>query len=286
MRSYIWDKTSNVAGVPASYLLELKPEFREEPVIGIVDKFGIIIHFETMSSLKEKYNVSSNIPDVVAEEVIHKLNNNFDMQPNGLTDGIDEGSRIYLEAIMYDVRFSDNTVNYTGYIEPDCRITTTKNDDNVDRSITVVIENLTILSPSLEEIYKLKIMKKVTEKMVELKEKLQEATDKEDEEAIEKYSEELDELENGMLSTEVMLNIGATDVYEYDEFILIKTTDGQCVIIDKEVVDSSKHNSLAYEKTKEDGSKGRVHYETIYVRLSKEIETELREFDETVYITY
>ena len=50
-----------------------QPEFAEEPVIGIVDKYGILLHFETMRSLQNKYKVWSNIPDVVGKEVIEKL---------------------------------------------------------------------------------------------------------------------------------------------------------------------------------------------------------------------
>ena len=295
MRYYIWDKETSVAGVSAAYLMEVKPEFAEETVIGIIDDYGILLHFETMRSLQNKYKVWSNIPKVLGESIVEKLEKGYKLQPNGLLDNLSESNRIYLESIMYDVRFDDAVDQifpgcepscYQCYKEPDCKITTTKVNDDTTRSLTVIIENLAFIDKSLEKIYEMKIMKRLNERKCIIKDKIHDAMTNKNEEDVEKYTTELEELHESLLSMNLTLNVTATDVYEYSNFILVKTSDGQTVIIDKDVVSSCRHNALSYEKSKDDGTKGPVHYETVYVKLSEEIETELREFDETVYITY
>lgn len=292
MRYYVWDKESNVAGVSAAYLMCAKPEFAEEPVIGIIDKYGILLHFETMRSLQNKYRIWSNIPDVVGKEVIEKLKNGYDLQPNGLVDNLDETTRVYLEAIMYDVRFDDARYNdlcaRDGIKGPsDCKITTIEGDDAVEKSLTVIIENIGFIDQPLETIYDLTIMKRFKERTDVLKDKIKAAIETQNEDDVNNYTDELEELGKGILNMEITLNIDALALYEYEKgFTMIKTKDGQTVIIDNICVSSCKHNSIEYERTSDDGSKIKVHFETVYVKLQKSIDSELREIDETVYITY
>ena len=292
MRYYVWDKESNVAGVSAAYLMCAKPEFAEEPVIGIIDKYGILLHFETMRSLQNKYRVWSNIPDVVGKEVVEKLKNGYDLQPNGLVDNLDETTRVYLEAIMYDVRFDDARYNdlcaRDGIKGPsDCKVTTIEGDDAVEKSLTVIIENIGFIDQPLETIYDLTIMRRFKERSDIIKDKIKAAMEAQNEDDVNTYTEELEELGKGIFNMDITLNIDALAVYEYEKgFTMIKTKDGQTVIIDNICVSSCKHNSIEYERAAADGTRKKVNYETIYVRLQKSIESELREIDETVYITY
>lgn len=292
MRYYVWDKESNVAGVSAAYLLCNKPEFAEEPVIGIIDKYGILLHFETMRSLQNKYKVWSNIPDVVGKEVIEKLKNGYDLQPNGLADNLDETTRVFLEATMYDVRFDDVRYNdlcaRDGIKGPDdCKVTTIEGDDAVEKSLTVIIENIGFIDQPLGTIYDLTIMRRFKERSDMLKDKIKTAVEAQNEEDANNYTVELEELGKDILNMDISLNIDALAVYEYEKgFTMIKTKDGQTVIIDNICVSSCKHNSIEYEKAMEDGTRKRVNFETIYVKLQKSIDSELREIDDTVYITY
>ena len=292
MRYYVWDKESNVAGVSAAYLIFNKPEFAEEPVIGIIDKYGILLHFETMRSLQNKYKVWSNIPDVVGKEVIEKLKNGYDLQPNGLLDNLNETARVYLEAIMYDVRFDDARYNdlcaRDGIKVPcDCKVTTIEGIDAVEKSLTVIIENIGFIDQPLETIYDLTIMRRFKERAYVLKDKIKTAMEAQNEYDVTTYTEELGELDQDILNMDISLNIDALELYEYEKgFTMIKTKDGQTVIIDNICVSSCKHNSIEYERTSDDGSKIKVHFETVYVKLIKSIDSELREIDETVYITY
>ena len=292
MRYYVWDKESNVAGVSAAYLIFNKPEFAEEPVIGIIDKYGILLHFETMRSLQNKYKVWSNIPDVVGKEVIEKLKNGYDLQPNGLVDNLDETARVYLEATMYDVRFDDARYNdlcaRDGIKVPcDCKVTTIEGDDAVEKSLTVMIENIGFIDQPLENIYGLTIMRRFKERADVLKDRIKVAMEAQNEDDVNTYTEELEELGKDIFNMDVTLNIDALAVYEYEKgFTMIKTKDGQTVIIDNICVSSCKHNSIEYERETEDGTRKRVNFETIYVRLQKSIDSELREIDDTVYITY
>lgn len=292
MRYYVWDKESNVAGVSAAYLIFNKPEFAEEPVIGIIDKYGILLHFETMRSLQNKYKVWSNIPDVVGKEVIEKLKNGYDLQPNGLVDNLNETARVYLEATMYDVRFDDARYNdlcaRDGKKVPcDCKVTTIEGDDAVEKSLTVMIENIGFIDQPLGTIYDLTIMRRFKERSDVLKDKIKTAVEAQNEEDADNYTLELEELGKDILNMDVTLNIDALTVYEYEKgFTMIKTKDGQTVIIDNICVSSCKHNSIEYEKAMEDGTRKKVNFETIYVKLQKSIDSELREIDDTVYITY
>ena len=293
MRYYVWDKESNVAGVSAAYLMCAKPEFAEEPVIGIIDNYGVILHFETMRSLQNKYKVWSNIPDVVGKEVVEKLEKGYDLQPNGLVDNLSETARVYLEALMYDVRFNDDIYNdlcgENGIKKGpcDCKVTTIEGDDTVEKSLSIIIENIGFIDQPLEVIYDLTIMKKIKERSDILKDKIKAAMEAQNEDDVDIYTNELEELGRGILDMDVNLNIDALALYEYDHgFTLIKTKDGQTVIIDNICISSCKHNSIEYERTAEDGSKNKVHFETVYIKLQKNIDSELREIDETVYITY
>ena len=292
MRYYVWDKESNVAGVSAAYLLCTKPEFAEDAVIGIIDKYGILLHFETMRSLQNKYKVWSNIPDVVGKEVVEKLKNGYDLQPNGLVDNLDEATRVYLEATMYDVRFDDARYNdlcaRDGIKGPsNCKVTTIEGDDAIEKSLTVIIENIGFIDQPLETIYDLTIMRRFKERSDILKDKIKVAMEAQNEDDVNAYTEELEELGKDIFNMDITLNIDALAVYEYEQgFTMIKTKDEQTVIIDNICVSSCKHNSIEYERATEDGTRKKVNYETIYVKLIKSIESELREIDDTVYITY
>lgn len=295
MRYYVWDKKSNVAGVSASFLLKAKPEFLDDDVIGILDEFDVLLHFETMRSLQNKYKIWSNIPSVVGARIVEKLENDYPLQPNGLLDGVDEATSIYLESVMYDVRFSHTlddifpscNCSYDEYQEPECKITSVVEEGyDGDKSITLVVENLSFICSSIEKVDRMKIMRRVNERINILKDKIQDAINNADNEKVRELTVELEELYDSLLEPTITLNISVNIVYEYNEFILAKTTDGQTMIIDREVVSSCKHNAISYEKCKDDGTKLPVYYETIYVKLSDNVESELREFDETVYITY
>lgn len=292
MRYYIWDKESNVAGVSAAYLIYTKPEFAEEPVIGIIDKYGVMLHFETMRSLQNKYRIWSNIPDVVGKEVVEKLERGYDLQPNGLVDNLDETARIYLEATMYDVRFDDAKYNELckneGKRRPsECKITTIEGDDAREKSLTVIIENIGFINQPIDTIYDLTIMKRYKERTEILKDKIKASMEAQNQEEVELYTTELEELGKEVLDMNINLNINALAIYEYDKgFTMIKTTDGQTIIIDNIVISSCKHNSISYERTFDDGERGEVHFETVYIKLQKSLDVELREVYDTVYITY
>ena len=292
MRYYVWDKESNVAGVSAAYLMCIKPEFAEEPVIGIIDKYGILLHFETMRSLQNKYRVWSNIPDVVGKEVVEKLEKGYDLQPNGLANNLDEAARVYLEATMYDVRFDDaryNELCARGGIKgpSDCKITTIKDEEAREKSLTVVIENIGFIDQPLETVYNLTIMKRHKERADILKDRIKSAIEAGNEDDVKTLTDELEELGKGIIDMDISLNIDALAVYEYDKgFTMIDTKDGQTVIIDNIVISSCRHSSISYERTFDDDTRGNVHYETIYIKLQKSIDAELREIDDTVYITY
>ena len=292
MRYYVWDKESNVAGVSAAYLLGVKPEFVKEPVIGIIDKYGVLLHFETMRSLQNKYRVWSNIPDVVGKEIVEKLENGHDLQPNGLADNLSEADRVYLEALMYDVRFDDarNAIvsdNNEKKGPSECRITTVEDMEATEKSLTVVIDNIGFIDHPLETIYDLKIMRRFKERSDILKDRIKVAIEEQDEDVVESLTDELEELGRDVLDMNISLNIDALAVYEYEKgFTMIKTTDGQTMIIDNIVLASCKHSAISYEKAFDDGSRGNVYYETIYIKLQNNLDAELREVDETVYITY
>lgn len=292
MRYYVWDKESNVAGVSAAYLLGVKPEFVEEPVIGIIDKYGVLLHFETMRSLQNKYRVWSNIPDVVGKEIVEKLENGHDLQPNGLADNLSEADRVYLEALMYDVRFDDaRNVTVSDNNEKkgpsECRITTVEDMEATEKSLTVVVENIGFIDHPLETIYDLKIMRRFKERSDILKDRIKVAIEEQDDAAVESLTDELEELGRDVLDMNISLNIDALAVYEYEKgFTMIKTTDGQTMIIDNIVLASCKRSAISYEKAFDDGSRGKVYYETIYIKLQSNLDAELREIDETVYITY
>ena len=245
-----------------------------------------------MRSLQNKYRVWSNIPDVVGKEVVEKLKNGYDLQPNGLVDNLDEATRVYLEATMYDVRFDDARYNdlcaRDGIKGPsNCKVTTIEGDDAIEKSLTVIIENIGFIDQPLETIYDLTIMRRFKERSDILKDKIKVAMEAQNEDDVNAYTEELEELGKDIFNMDITLNIDALAVYEYEQgFTMIKTKDEQTVIIDNICVSSCKHNSIEYERATEDGTRKKVNYETIYVKLIKSIESELREIDDTVYITY
>ena len=251
----------------------------------------------------EKYDIHEvNEPMQVALEVIRKLNEGYPVKPNGLVEGISESELFYLQTVMYDMRL-DNSEDFVEEIcslqeddfytikLPEIRFTSNEIEDDEpwgDKSVTVVVSNVVFPQYSyIEDILKSRMMVHYKSKIDRLHNEIKDATKHEDVEKITKLTDTLTELMESVTNPDgCTLNLEATKVYEYDNLIIIKTKEDQTVVINGDIVKSHRHSVIEYEKRRGSNETYPVHYETIYVTLEDDIDPEMREFGDTVYITY
>ena len=303
MRAFIWDKISSIGGVDSDYLFSIKHEFFYDDVIAIVDEYGFILHFETRYSLMEKYDIHDvNEPMQVALEVIRKLDEGYPLKPNGLVENISDSELFFLQSVMYDMRL-DNDDEFVEEIYslqeddfyiikvPECKFTSTEIEDDEpwkDKSITVVLENVVFPQyTTLESMLESKVLQGYKSRIDRINNEIKNATRQEDMELVTRLTDSLTETMEELMNTDgFVLNLSATKVYEYDNLIIVKTKDEQTVIINRDIVKSCRHSVLEYEKRRGTNDTFPVHYETIYVKLEKDTDPELREFGDSVYVTY
>ena len=299
---YVWDKTSEICGVDSDYMLSIKPEYLYDDVLVIEDvDTGIVYHFETRRSLMKKYDIHEvNEVMQVGLAVIKKLNDGYPLKGNGLVEDISDSDLFFLFAVCYDMRLDGSedfieeiyAVSDSPYAikVPECKITSSEIEDDEpwdDKSVTVILENVCFPQYTLEDILKTTIMKHYKAKVDALEEELKITTKQEDKELSSKIMDQLTDTFEELINPDgVKLTILATKVYEYDNLMIIKTRDEQTVFVNKDIVKNCKHNVLEYEKRRGSNETYPVHYETIYVTLEKDTEPEVREFGDSVYITY
>ena len=299
---YVWDKESEICGVDSDYILSIKPEYLYDDVIVIEDVDSRrVYHFETRRSLMKKYDIHEvNEVMQVGLEVIRKLNDGYPLKGNGLVEDISDSDLFFLCAVCYDMRLDGGedfieelyTISDSPYVikVPECKITSSEIEDDEpwdDKSVTVILENVCFPHHTVDDILKTTIMKQYKTKVDILEEELKNATKQENRELVSKLMGELTEILEDLVNPDgVKLTILATKVFEYDNLMIVKTRDEQTVFVNKDIVKKCNHSTLEYEKRRGSNETYPVHYETIYVTLEEDTEPELREFGDSVYITY
>lgn len=300
MNYYIWDKQSRLLGLPASVILESRPDFRDDDVIVISNEMTDIITVETKTYFKELYNITSDDVDIIALSTIHEMRKDeiktIKEVLKELDDKRDPDSTLktYMDIIKELEEEAKQEEEYNAYIEakadryedPAVKVISLKDisDEVKVKKINVVLEHVFIPEDG-DKLYDLKCMYKFNDAMNELTMKLSKAELEGDEQEINRVRKEI-ELLNKDIEDEcnATIKIDATALYDYGDNLIIHCENNLNMIVDNSIVESFRENSIEYERRDDNNEKYKVHYKTINIILSGWY-NELNERGNTIFVT-
>lgn len=299
MTYYIWDKKSRLLGIPASIILETRPDFRTDDVIVITDESLNIITVESKSHFKEMYGIDSDDVDMVALNVIYEMGNEqtktIKEALKELDDKRDPDSQLatYMDIIREleeearrDEEYAAYCANVDRYEDPQVKIISldSVSDDIKVKKMNIIFEHA-FLAEDKEKLSELKCMYKYNEALETLKLKLSKAELEGDENQINIINNEIElldkEIEDECNAT---FKVDATAIYDYGDNVLIRCENNLNMVIDTSIIESLRENAIEYERRGEDNEKYKVHYKTVNITLSGWF-NEVNERGNTVFIT-
>lgn len=299
MNYYIWDKKSTLLGIPASVILETRPDFRNDDVIVISNETNSIITVESKTYFKELYEITSDDVDIVALATIHEMRKDeiktIEEVLKELDDERDPNSPLksYIEFLKELEEDAKQEEEYNAYIaskdryeDPDVKIISLQDiaEDVKVKKINVILSHA-FITEDKSNIINLKCMKKYKDNLEVLKQKLTKAELEGDESTVNMVNKEL-----ALLHADVedecnaTVKIDAIAIYDYNDVLIVQCENGLNMIIDSVIVDSLRENSIEYERRGEDNEKYKVHYKTVNIELISWY-NELNERGNTIFIT-
>lgn len=279
MNYYIWDKQTALLGIQPNALLDIRPDFKYDDVIVIINEEEDIITVETKTYFKDMYNIESNDPDIVALAVIHGMDEDELTIEDKLQEMDEENDyetsfTDILENVMNKYNEEHNTSltnKYTdNYEEPYVKVIDLSDvsEDVEVKKLTVVFQHAFITE--IKEIEKLKFMSKFKETENLLLDKKEKAIHEGDDISVELIDKELKSLESEIEDTcDVTFKVDAKAIYHYDSNVLIECENGQMINVSSEVIESLRENAIEYEKSRGNGERYKVHYKTVNIELSE-----------------
>lgn len=288
MKYYLWDKKSELLGIPASVILDARPDFKYDDVLVISNEKATVIIIETKSYFKEAYLIDSNDPHEVARQVIEKMDeeestldkkieenlSDEDKEDTSFMDIIEDVMSKIKNDYPDEVYFVEDVTDK--FMDDDYEDPYVKNIDLTDVNEDVEVKKLTIVFShafitEIKDLENLKFMDKYNSTKQLLIDKREKAMHEDDEISIELINKELASLYKEVDDTcDVTFKVDATSLQHYDTNMIIHCENGQTIIINNDVVESVRESAIEYEKTR-DGGNGRykVHYKTVNIELSE-----------------
>ena len=299
MNYYIWDKQSRLLGIPASVILETRPDFRDDDVIVISNETNSIITVESKTYFKELYEITSDDVDIVALATIHEMRKDeiktVEEVLKELDDERDPNSplKTYMEILKELEEDAKQEEEYNAYIaskdryeDPDVKVISLHDipEDVKVKKINVVLSHA-FIAEDRSNITDLKCMKKYKDNLEALKQKLTKAELEGDESAVNMVNKELALLHADVEDEcDATVKIDAIALYDYNDALIVQCENGMNMIIDSAIIDSFRENSIEYERRGEDNEKYKVHYKTVNIVLSGWY-NELNERGNTIFVT-
>ena len=317
MDYFIWDKQSSLIGLSATTLFNSRPDLKYDDVI-VVHKKGQpenIVMIETKKELKYLYDIQSDDAEVVGfvtaviltqeseKTLTEKLQNEFKTSEDLLNS--DEDALLEYAKMLEDIMNMDlddkvkgfmddkvqcddelfNIPSSDQYKDPICKIIDLSDVDNdvVEKKLTVIFKHTFVTEST--NITDLRCMENFNEELKNLDEQREKYIVEGNMEMVEILSTKIQlMLEEILDSCDATLKIEVDKIYKYDEHLIMDCTNGQTIIVQRDVVNSLKTSAISYEKTREGtGEKYRVFYRTVDIVLD-ECCNELIERNNTVFV--
>lgn len=314
MDYYIWDKKSNLLGMSAMTLLNSRPDFKRDDVI-VIHKKGEpanVVMVETKEGLKLNYDIDSDSADVVGfvvaiilgednpETIKEKLESITPVSNDEAEDLFTEEEEMFLDdyakmienaiADIFKITGDDEEFNTPiplsgDYQDPVCRVIDKSDipDDVEDKKLLLVLKHAFVTD--VDHPIDLKCMSEVKEELKQLEDEREKYAHEGNYELVEITTHKIETMKSEFMdSCDATLKLEADVIYQYDEQLLIHLTNGQTMIVQRDVVDSFRVNAISYEKRRADSDeKYRVFYKSIDIELNTDY-NEFRELNNSIFI--
>lgn len=303
MNFYVWNKEDSIMGLSAQTLFASRPDFKYDDVIVIYkegDKNDVVM-IETSGELRLTYDIESEDPKVIGfvvavilteenKETIKEHLKELD-EENKLShedeDIVDEYTRILEDLLNKELenQFEDEAfIPIEGeYNDPKCKITDLSEikGDLGEKKLTLVLKHAFVTEAT--DLLSLRCMDSFNDKLKELEEKREKYIQEADFGSAELTEHQIENMKLDVMdSCDATLKIDVDKVYQYDNVIMADCCNGQSIIIDSDVVKSTRASAIEYEKSNND-QRYRVHYSSIDVVLN-ECYNEVIERGNTVFV--
>lgn len=306
MDYYIWDKKSNLIGVSATALMNSRPDFKHDDVI-VIHKKGDrenVVMIETKEALKQQYEIDSNSTDVVGfvvaiilgednpETIKEKLNN---IEPIVEEKNEDEGifvddyAKIIENALMdlFQTSSDDDLFNLPiePYSDPVYRIIDKSDipDEIEEKKLLLTLKHAFVTD--VDNPIELKCMESNKLELEQLHYEREKSVIEGDLDSVENLTHKIETIKlETMDSCDATLKLEAESIYQYDEQLLVYLTNGQTMIIQRDVVDSFRVSAISYEKRKlNSDEKYKVFYRNVDIELNTDY-NEFREVSNSIFV--
>ena len=314
MDYYVWDKTSNLLGMSAMTILNSRPDFKKDDVI-VIHKKGEpanVVMVETKEGLKSTYDIDSDSADVVGfvvaiilgednpETIKEKLESITPVSNDEAEDLFTEEEEIFLDdyakmienaiADIFKITGDDEEFNTPiplsgDYRDPVCRVIDKSDipDDVEDKKLILVLKHAFVTD--VDHPIDLKCMSEVKEELKQLEDEREKYAHEGNYELVEITTHKIETMRSEFMdSCDATLKLEVDVIYQYDEQLLVHLTNGQTMIVQRDVVDSFRVNAISYEKRRKDSDeKYRVFYKNIDIELNTDY-NEFRELNNSIFI--
>lgn len=314
MDYYVWDKKSNLLGMTAMTILNSRPDFKKDDVI-VIHKKGEpanVVMVETKEGLKLNYDIDSDSADVVGfvvaiilgednpETIKEKLESITPVSNDEAEDLFTEEEEIFLDdyakmienaiADIFKITGDDEEFNTSiplsgDYRDPVCRVIdkTDIPDDVEDKKLIIILKHAFVTD--VDHPIDLKCMSEMKEELKQLEDEREKYAHEGNYELVETTTHKIETMRSEFMdSCDATLKLEADAVYQYDEQLLVHLTNGQTMIVQRDVVDSFRVSAISYEKRKIDSNeKYKVYYKNIDIALNTDY-NEFRELNNSIFI--
>ena len=314
MDYYVWDKKSNLLGMSAMTILNSRPDFKKDDVI-VIHKKGEpanVVMVETKEGLKLNYDIDSDSADVVGfvvaiilgednpETIKEKLESITPVSNDEAEDLFTEEEEIFLDdyakmienaiADIFKITGDDEEFNTPiplsgDYQDPVCRVIDKSDipDDVEDKKLVLVLKHAFVTD--VDHPIDLKCMSEIKEELKQLEDEREKYAHEGNYELVEITTHKIETIRSEFMdSCDATLKLEADVIYQYDEQLLVHLTNGQTMIVQRDVVDSFRVSAISYEKRKMDSNeKYKVYYKNIDIELNTDY-NEFRELNNSIFI--
>ena len=310
MNFYVWNKKDSIMGLSAQTLFASRPDFNYDDVIVIhkQDDRNNVVMIDTASELRMAYDIESKDPEVIGflvaviladenKETIkehlkdldeeNKMNNEDDELIDNYTQLLEDLIRQEIEdhfEFSFDEVEEKHCIPLSGsYTDPECKIIDLSDvrEDIPDKKLVLVLKHAFVAEST--DLSTLKCMESFNEQIKELEEKREKYVHESNLNAAELTTHQIETMKMDIMdSCDATLKIVVNKVYQYENAVFAECTNGQTLIIDREVMSSLRTSAIEYEKN-DNGRKYRVHYKTVDIVLN-ECYNEVIERGETVFV--
>lgn len=317
MDYYIWDKKSNLIGMSAMTIMNSRPDFKHDDVI-VIHKKGEkanVVMIETKESLKVTYDIDSDSADVVGfvvsvivgedspETIQRRLEEITPIEENEEEEkAIEEDEGIFIEdyakiienalADILKMSSDDDEFNTPvqvplsgDYQDPVCRVIDKSDmpDDIEEKKLILVLKHAFVTD--VDHPIDLKCMQEKKLELKRLEDEREKYAHEGDYESVEITTHKIETMRSEFMdSCDATLKLEADVIYQYDEQLLVHLTNGQTMIVQRDVVDSFRVSAISYEKSKIDSNeKYKVYYKNVDIELNTDY-NEFREVNNSIFI--